>query len=797
MKIDLKKFLKWINSRFGIQSKLSIIFIAFSTIPLISFGVYAIQTQIDSMKSQSLHNIKIDLLELEHRTSAFFSQIESEMHFLSKTSEMARFLEDINISNIKDKNRGDKAKGEILKLIGNKDYYTKFNVLNSKGLEVFAVMFNNGKPFFLQSQYLSPRPFWFYLFAVQQIQQGEQLILPSEIKLPEKQEIVPTISFIKPLFNKQKELTSIFLVHIDFQRFINLFDRPKRTKGGNILIVNNEGYYIFESNVKNLSSLLAYRDDKNLLKDYPEEITKPLLNGGRGTLTADPKRIIEYASIIPENIRPVGHYIIFIDVETSILFSKIYKFRGFFMLVVIVVGILSVIIGVVTSRFYLKPIKKLIAGAKHIKEGNLDFKFSSDSRDEIQILTESFNLLIKKSRKAIQESEERFYQIFKQSDNAIFLFDSKNHKIIDTNPEALNLFGYKENDIIEKNISIFFEASSFPNFKKLIFFPRKNSAFYLDQVDCLKKNSTVFKAAVKGKIIKHKNVFVVYCEFKDLSEENKLKEEKRLVQEKLIQSDKLISLGILASGVAHEINNPNNSIMLNIAALSEIWSQLEPIVEEYSEKNKDFSIKGVEYSEIKEKIPKLFFGLKMSSRRIKSISKDLKDFSRKEPLDLKTEVDVNKVVKISISLVQNLISKSTKHFSVNYCKNLPKINGNFQKLEQVMINLLQNACDSLTDTGKKIRLTTAFDRETNLIEIKVGDEGCGIDKENISLITDPFFTTKRNMGGTGLGLSIALSILRDHDGSLEFSSEAGKGTIVSVRLPALGKKQENKIDPIS
>jgi PAS domain S-box-containing protein len=779
----MKKIFHWIDSRFGIQGKLTIIFIVLSTLPLVLIGMFAIQRQTDSMKTRSLQNIKIDIQELKDRTSAFFSKIESEMRLLSRTSEMTRFLESLENTGTADSNVQDEVEKEFLELLINKYYFSKLNVLNNKGNEVFAILFDRNTPHLLPSEYLSDNPFWYYLYAVENANSDEVLILPSEIRHPKKKEIIQTISLVMPMFNHQNELASILIAHIDFQEFIGLFNISRRIDGGKIVIVSSEGYYIYSSLENDWNKLLANRDKENLFNDYSQQIADRILAGGQGTITEDKDKIIEYASILPQNVKEASYYIIFTDVATSVIFSKVHQFQKLFVFLVLIVGIISVAVGYLTARHYLKPIKHLITGAKNIKEGNLDFKFSSQSRDEIQILVEGINLLVKKARKALKESEERFIQIFKQSEYVIIIFDPKDHKIIDFNPAALRLYGYTRNQLVNNNISLLFEPSSYRRFKKVVASASGSDKFHIEQIDSLKKDGTGFKVAVRGKVIKLADVSVVYCDFRDLTEENRMKKEAQLIQEKLIQTDKMASMGRLASGVAHEINNPNNSIMLNIAALSEVWENLIPIIDRYYKENQDFAIKGIEYSEIREKIPRLFFGLSDATRRIKNITSDLKDFARQEPDGFKKDVDINEVTKTSLSLINSLILKSTKHFSISYGNTIPPIKANFQKLEQVIINLVQNACEALPDASKKISLSTSYKKENRNIEVKVVDEGSGIPKDNFEFITDPFFTTKRNSGGTGLGLSIASSIIKDHGGTLNFVSKEGKGTVVTINLP--------------
>jgi signal transduction histidine kinase len=107
-----------------------------------------------------------------------------------------------------------------------------------------------------------------------------------------------------------------------------------------------------------------------------------------------------------------------------------------------------------------------------------------------------------------------------------------------------------------------------------------------------------------------------------------------------------------------------------------------------------------------------------------------------------------------------------------------------QRIEQVIINLLLNALQSLPDRKSGVKLTTFHDANSGTVNIKVRDEGAGMSKEVLERITEPFFTTKLTSGGTGLGLSISYSIVREHGGTLEFSSEPGHGTSAEIKLPS-------------
>jgi signal transduction histidine kinase len=270
--------------------------------------------------------------------------------------------------------------------------------------------------------------------------------------------------------------------------------------------------------------------------------------------------------------------------------------------------------------------------------------------------------------------------------------------------------------------------------------------------------------------------FFILCAFALYEKYVRAEEQLRLQQEQLIHADKLISLGTLVAGVAHEINNPNNAIMLTSETGSEMWKGFLTVLDEYYDALDNVSVGGLSLDEMKEEIGKSFKRILRSSRRIKFIVEELKKFSRKDAGAPLEEIDINTLIRSSISLVENKIKKSTQNFHVSYGENIPIFEGNYQRLEQVLVNLIQNACDALSDAIQGISISTAYDNQTREIIITVKDEGAGMDKETLKRVFDPFYTTKRANGGTGLGLAVSANIVKEHNGSLTFTSTPGKGT---------------------
>lgn len=265
--------------------------------------------------------------------------------------------------------------------------------------------------------------------------------------------------------------------------------------------------------------------------------------------------------------------------------------------------------------------------------------------------------------------------------------------------------------------------------------------------------------------------------------------ELQINQKQLVQADKMAALGTLVSGVAHEINNPNGLILLSIPTLVKAHKDTASILEEYYRDHGDFTVAGLPYSRMKAEIPHILAEMQDGAQRIKRIVYDLKDFARRDDAAGKELIDFNTTVQTAVRLADPSIRKATNSFSADYGEGLPKVWGNAQRIEQVIINLILNACQALPDAGRGIRLSTAYRRATTAVVLTLRDEGVGISPEYLSRLTDPFFTTKRESGGTGLGLSVSAKIVRDHDGTLTFDSTPGEGTTVTLSFPVAQEEQ--------
>lgn len=275
---------------------------------------------------------------------------------------------------------------------------------------------------------------------------------------------------------------------------------------------------------------------------------------------------------------------------------------------------------------------------------------------------------------------------------------------------------------------------------------------------------------------------------REIAERRHAEEELLLNQQQLVQADKMAALGILVSGVAHEINNPTGLILLEAPTVKRFFADAAKILEQYYHDNGDFTCGGLPYSRMREEIPRSLDKLQDAGKRIKRIVDDLKDFARQGDISCTETVDMNSVAQAAVRLVEPSIRKATTRFSASYAEHLPQFCGNSQRIEQVLVNLILNACQAVSDTEAAIELATYCDTARCTVSFRLRDEGSGISPEHLARLTDPFFTTKRDSGGTGLGLSVSAGIVKEHGGLLSFDSTPGRETVVTLTLPAFSKE---------
>ncbi|MGA1795236.1 MAG: sensor histidine kinase [bacterium] len=441
--------------------------------------------------------------------------------------------------------------------------------------------------------------------------------------------------------------------------------------------------------------------------------------------------------------------------------------------------IIALSIALFILRFVNKPIRELTYGTRRITHGDLDYHIHSRTEDEIGELGKSFNRMtddLKSYQGQLIHAKEYIDNIIKSMTDSLIVVNPDG-RITMVNQAAVRLLRYeREEDLLGRPVEMIFAkdtpfASHAPDFHHIL---TNGSTKNYDTV-CRTKEGDEIPVNLSASAMHDEkgDLLAIVFVARDMREIQALiadlkhaYRDLQATQTQLIQSSRLASMGVLAAGVAHEINNPINTI-INYADLLE--DDLSPDTEP------------ADYVR----------WIRREGQRIVSIVKSLLSFARTDNKEF-TPCEITDIITTSIAFMNAYLAKDRIRIQTVYDSNLPGIRARSTQLEQVFINLLINARDALNEKYPQAHEDKLITIEAKGIErdgapyisVRFTDSGIGIDEENLDRIFDPFFTTKRADKGTGLGLSITYGIIEDHKGSVSVSSTKGKGTTFTIEIPA-------------
>lgn len=434
-----------------------------------------------------------------------------------------------------------------------------------------------------------------------------------------------------------------------------------------------------------------------------------------------------------------------------------------------------------STRRISKPVKSLTEKSRIIKEKGYFTKTTVTGFKEIEELSSAFNSMtfnLQSTLEELQESEERFRTLHNASFGAIAIHD--HGMIVDCNQGLAEISGFELKELIGSDLALLMDEGSRPlvrgNFSEIFNEPVEGRG--------LRKDGTVYPVQMQAKKIPSKGRMIEVIEFRDITA-------RKHAEEFMIQNEKMMSVGGLAAGMAHEINNP-------LAAIIGSVQNLQNRLLKETTRNKEIAGElGIEFRDISSYIKardcdKIISTIYESSNRAAKIVKDMLSFSRKND-HIFAKVNLGDLMDRTISLVSN-----DYDLKKNYDFRKIRIKRNYDpeaydilccpnQIQQVFFNLISNSAHAMAEKiyseGGPCITIKRFDSEGMGI-IEVEDNGPGLDEESRKRIFEPFFSTKPPGEGTGLGLSISYFIIvKQHSGSIEVSSTPGEYTRFTIRLP--------------
>ena len=325
------------------------------------------------------------------------------------------------------------------------------------------------------------------------------------------------------------------------------------------------------------------------------------------------------------------------------------------------------------------------------------------------------------------------------------------HRIESWNSPMEALYGQKRSEAVGKCLEEVFPPELMSELPRLSE-PRGIESLYKFRLRARDGRERIVNITFTPLVGKDEAVIGRLVIFNDLTERVNL-------EDQLMQAEKLSSIGLLAAGVAHEVNTP----------LTVITSQAQMLARQMDPDDAR--------ARTLDKIIKQAF-------RASEIVNNLLKFSRVSGAEF-SELDLNKVIRETLSLAEPMLKASKISLNTQFTSELPPVYGNSGKLQQVFMNLIMNARDAMPRGGE---LTLATERENSTVLVEVSDNGVGIPAEHLNKIFDPFFTTKSTSRGTGLGLAVSYGIIREHAGQIRVESMQGRGTSFRLEFPAVRKE---------
>lgn len=730
---------------------------------LLFYGQADIEQDRVRVRSQEVLNVGLGAGVL----SRTLESVARDLHFLAHHSALRAAVDSPTAGHLQH------LAEDLATFSSSKTVYDQMRWIDETGQERVRVDYAKDRPVVVAADKLQDKGNRYYFIDTMKLRPGEVLISPLDLNIEQDKIEVPykpTVRVATPIVDSRGNKRGIVIINFVGRVMLEALAGTPSTTQGQVMLANGEGYWLKSPNPGEEWGFMFNRTDLSMKARFPEpwariratESGQELLADGLWTWQAVYPLLVGqkapaggikgFASTRSESEAKAYVWLTFSHVSRDAWWAmQLAVWRKLAVVAVLLLGLVGL-----GSWKLARSWTALASAEEDVRRLNADLERQVDERtrdlrDKVNELDQEIRDR-QRAEEGQRERESHYRALFNYVPDGILIADEES-RYKDANASMCSMLGYTREEIIGLHASDIVTQAEIQHIGPALSAIKSGSNYHREW-EFRRKDGSVFPAEVSVAVMPDGNLLGMV---RDITDRRQAQEERHLLQFQLQQAQKMESLGSLAGGVAHDMNNVLGAIL----GLASANVEAQP-----------------EGSRARQAFETIIQAAERGGKMVKSML----NFARKSPAE-ERELDMNMILRDEVRLLERTIL-SKVHIVLDLAPDLRPSRGDASALTHAFMNLCVNAVDAMPECGTLSLRTRNVDKDW--IEVRVEDTGVGMPKEVLEKALDPFFTTKEQGKGkgTGLGLSLVYSTVKAHNGQVEIQSEPGQGTCVRMRFPA-------------
>lgn len=641
-----------------------------------------------------------------------------------------------------------------------KGIYDQLRWIDESGMEVLRVDMEGGRPVVVAADRLQNKRDRYYFTETSKLDPGEMFISPMDLNIENGQIEIPYKPMVRlatPVADRKGRRRGIIILNLQGQALLGAFAKAGAAIADHAMLANGDGYWLKSPRPEEEWGFMFKRGDLSLPARYPRAWDRIRAAPSGQDILAD--GLWTWQHVYPLPAKPAfghqGSANSYVWVAVSHLPREAWMAgqRAERQKLALVAALLLALLGL-GSWTLARAWTGLSSAEEHVRQLNADLERRVEERTgALRQKVAELDAEISDRRRAetaMRESEAHYRTLFERVPDGILIAD-KEGRYLDANESMCRMLGYTHDEIVGMTALDIVVPAEIPNIEPALGAIQRHADYHREW-DFRRKDGTVLTAEVSAILMPDGNLLAM---FRDITERRQAEEERQRLQYRLQQTQKMESLGSLAGGVAHDMNNVLAAILGLASAHLETQPEGSPV-------------------------HRAFNTISKAATRGGMMVKSLLNFARQTPME-NLDLDFNAIIREEVHLLERTTLAKVR-LEMDLAADLRLIRGDAGALTHAIMNLCVNAVDAMPEDGRLLLRTR--NKGEDRVEVFVEDTGTGMPREVLERALDPFFTTKEHGKGTGLGLSMVYSTVKAHQGQLEIRSQPGMGTCVRMSFPA-------------